>query len=225
MSTESPMDIYRAACARYTSAVVDASNRRDSAAARYRAEVNEVRDGAQQAVAGRDQAAREADAAKKLVAETDDASADIWRRLTAYIGTKHTGMTPPPDSSEPLESAAEVRSLLARTKRTIALVQRGELPFAPPKRALPVAAIVGAIVGAAAAIGAGLLLGGGSANVQAMRQAAALVVVFVGVFAGIPIVTGWLAVRHRIRARPVHIGACIGGALVAIFVLAPFTFA
>ena len=225
MSTDPAMETYRAACARYTTAVVNATRTRDEAAERYRRDANEVKETARTAVAERDAAAREAASAKKFITEVDDACADIWRRLGSYIGPKHTVVPPPPDNTDAFDSADEVTALLERTRRTIALVQRGEVPFEPPKRAVAVAAGIGVAVGLLAAVGAGLLLSGsgGSDNALALSRAAALVVIFLGAFAGIPVLSGWLATQHRVGPRPVHIGACIGGAVAAMCASAPFT--
>lgn len=225
MSIDDPMRTYRLACKRYTEAVVSATTTRDEAAERYRREAAEVKETAEQAVAERDAAVREAVAAKKLITEVDDACADVWRRLGSYIGPKHTVITPPPGTAGDTSSSTDVKAMLERTRRTIALVQRGEVPFAPPAHAVVVAAVIGLVTGALAAIGAGLLLSDAAdGHAQALSQAAALVVVFVGAFLGIPVLSGWLATRHRIGPRPIHIGAVIIGAVAAMCALAPFTF-
>lgn len=176
-------------------------------------------------MAERDAAVRESVAARKLVTEVDDACADVWRRLGSYIGPKHTVITPPPGTAAEVTTAAEVEAMVERTRRTIALVQRGEVPFAPPKHAVPVAAVIGLVTGVLAAVGAGLLLSDAADDhSRALSQAAALVVVFIGAFAGIPVLSGWLATRHRIAPRPIHIGAVIVAAVVAMCAMAPFTF-
>lgn len=225
MSTDNLMETYRLACERYTKAVVSATRSRDEAADRYRREAAEVKETAQQAVAERDTAMRDAVAAKKLVTEIDDTCADIWRRLGSYIGPKYTVITPPPGTAEDVSGVTDVKAMVERTRRTIALVQRGEVPFEPPKHAVPVAAVIGLVIGVLAAIGAGMLLSDSKdGHTQALSQAGALVVVFIGAFAGIPVLSGWLATRHRIGPRPIHIGACIVGAVVAMCAMAPFTF-
>lgn len=225
MSVDNPMATYRAACQRYTKAVVAATATRDEAAERYRRAAVEVKETAEQAVAERDAAVREAVTAKRLIGDVDDTCADVWRRLGTYIGPKHTVITPPPGTADDVESFADVKALVERARRTIALVQRGEVPFEPPKHAVVVAAVVGLVTGVLAAVGAGLLLGDSAdTHTQALRQAAALVVIFVGVFVGIPVLSGWLATRHRVAPRPIHIGSVIVGAIVALIVLAPFTY-
>ncbi|MGH8792472.1 MAG: hypothetical protein ACRDXX_07495 [Stackebrandtia sp.] len=224
MNAEDPVAAYRAACARYTRAVLSARDSRDEAEERYRNSVAVVRQHAEQTVASRDAAAREAAEAKQLVAETDEACTDIWRRLGAYIGVKKLGVAPPPGAARGADSVDEIRDVVESTRRTIALAQRGELPFDPPKHATPLAVAVGVLVGVIAAVAAGALLStadrGDHAN--ALIQAGALVMVFGGAFAGVPVVAGWLSVRHRISVRPVHVGACVAGATVAMCGLAPW---
>ncbi|GAA4905256.1 hypothetical protein LX16_3546 [Stackebrandtia albiflava] len=217
------MAAYQAACRAYADAVTAAHLARTDAEDRYRREVESVRQTASRAVAARESAVRAAEEARALVAEADEAAHDVWRRLAMYTGRRSPGITPPPDDAAECEDAARVRALLTRSRRAIALAQRGELPFPPPRHALPVAIVVGIACGLAALWGAGLLLGAasGGSSAQAAIQAAALVVLFLGAFAAIPVVTGWLAVRHRMGVRPAHIAACVLGSVAAICGLAP----
>lgn len=226
MSVDDPMKMYQAACERYAQAVLTAQRDREAAEERYRDEVATVRQSAEHVVAVREQTAREAAAATELVAETDDACSEMWRRLGVYVGNQRLGLTPPPGAGEGVQSAAEVREGIQRAQRIIALAQRGELPFAPPKHAVWFAACVGAVVGALAAWGAGILsqAAGSGDGADAIGHAAALAVLFLGAFAAVPVVAGWLSTRHRMGARPVHVAACVLGAGAAMCGLAPWTF-
>jgi len=220
------MAAYRAGCEAYAEAVTAAHKSRTEAEERYRVEVAAVRETARREVARREAAIRHATEARDLVAETDDAAADIWRRLAVYSDRRKLGLTPPPQADAEPHTPAEVRKLLAQAKRNIGLAQRGELPFPPPAHALPIAAAIGALSGLLSAWGAGLLLSVAQTRadgVAAAFQALALVVLFVGVFAGIPAISGWLALRHRLTVRPVHVLAGVIGAIVGICALSPLT--
>ncbi|TQL75795.1 hypothetical protein FB566_1310 [Stackebrandtia endophytica] len=218
------MAAYRAGCEAYAEAVTAAHRSRTEAEERYRMEVAAVRETARREVARREAAVRYAQEARDLVAETDDAAADIWRRLAVYSDRRKLGLTPPPREDAEPHTPSEIRKLLAQAKRNIGLAQRGELPFPPPAHALPIAAAIGALSGLLSVWGAGLLLSAAAVRTDgaaAAFQALALVALFVGVFAGVPTVSGWLAVRHRLAIRPVHVAAAITGAVAGICALSP----
>ena len=215
-------DAYRAACARYTRAVRAAQQSRSTAEHRYRAEVDGVRAVAQRAVAEREAAARSAVDANRMVAQTDDTAVELWRRLSTYVGDKRLGPTPPPDDTVTATGAAAVTAALKRTRMALATVQRGELPFGPPRHAVGIAAAVGAGCGLVAGAVAMLLLGvDGDDSTRAVWRAAGLVVLFLGCIAGIPVVGSWLSVRHRVGLGAGHIAATVGAAVVTVAVLSP----
>lgn len=220
------MAAYRSGCQAYTQAVTAAHRARTEAEERYREEVAGVREAARQAVARREAATRKADQTAQLVAETDDAAAEIWRKLAAFTDRRKLGLTPAPDLATAPRNASEIRSLLATARKNIGLAQRGELPFSPPVYAIPIAAAIGATGGVISAWAGGLLLAAGqdgSDGTAAALHALALVAVFIGLFAGIPAVAGWLTVRHRLGPKPVHLLASVIGAVIGLCALAPFT--
>ncbi len=221
------MAAYRTGCEAYTRAVTAAHRARTEAEGRYRREVSAVRETARAAVARREAAARKADQATTLVTETDDAAAEIWRKLASFTDRRRLGITPAPDPAAAPRTSAEVRALLATARKNIGAAQRGELPLPPPPHAVPIAAGFGAIGGVLGAAGGVLLLAAAhnaSDGASAAFHALALVVVFVGLFAGVPVAAGWLTVRHRVGPKPAHLLAAVIGAVVGLCAVAtPWT--
>ncbi|GAB3236569.1 hypothetical protein GCM10027447_34950 [Glycomyces halotolerans] len=171
-----------------------------------------------EAGAERDRAARAADAAAELVAETDKATAELWSALTGFVGRRRAGPAPtgPAGSGDP--DQAEVRSRLARADRLLRLARDGELPIEAPRHTVVTACLLGAVIGALAVASAAWLLGRGAA--EGWRQAVAALVLFGGVGAGPLVLGAWLPWQYRIRPRPGHVVACAGGALAATCALA-----
>ncbi|MGH8879728.1 MAG: hypothetical protein ACRD0P_20660, partial [Stackebrandtia sp.] len=150
-------------------------------------------------------------------------SAELWRRLGTYVGEKRLGPTPRPDPEAKARGASEAAKLLARTRHVVAGVQRGEMPFDPPTNVVVAAVGIGAICGLIALCGAALLMGtGADDNARAISQAAALVALFCGALAGIPIVAGWLSVRHHVGVQVTHVIAAAAGSVATIAVLSPW---
>ena len=217
---------YRSGCQAYAQAVTAAHRARTEAEERYRDEVERAREAARRAVARRDTASRNAERAAKLVAETDDAAAEIWRKLASFTDRRKLGLTPAPDLDTTPRSASEIQSLLVSVRKTIGRAQQGDLPLAPPPHVVAISMAIGAVGGMIGSWGGGMLLAAGqsgSDGAAAAFHALALVVIFIGLFAGVPVVAGWLVVRHRLGPKPVHLLASVAGAVVGLCALAPIT--
>ncbi|CAM3141882.1 hypothetical protein [Stackebrandtia soli] len=223
MDVDSPVSEYARACAAYTDAVVHAHAARAKAEERYRDEVARVRVVAERAVAAREAAQKRATSVDAFVGVVDDTAADLWRRTAEHTTQPGLGPTPAPVEPEREETAAEIRARLKDVAKLLGQARNGKFPLPAPPRATAIAAGAGAAVAVFAVVAASLLLSGAGAphGMAPFLRAAALVVLFLGLVAGVPVVTGWLALRHRITPEPVHIAACVVAAIAATAVLTP----
>lgn len=219
----SAMDDYHRACARYTTAVRAAEQSQTRAEVRYRDEVAAVRDEAQQVVDARDAAVRRASDTSRLIADVDKACFDIWRKLGNCVGSKRLGAVPEPCGGEHLTTVAQLHKHMVSTRDTVTGASRGDLPF-PLPRITTLFAVMSGVISALLATWCAELLVGTSVtgeNAQALVQAAALAVVFLGFFAGIPVFAGWLSVWHGVKPAPIHVAACVAGSLATLLILVP----
>lgn len=209
----------------YVDAVARYLRERDAAEAEirsahdaYRTETTALAEAAEAACERRDAAeAAEAEAAA-LAAEADVSAERLWRVLDGFVG-RRIGPVPcggPVDEADP----DTVRARLARADRLLELARQGELPIEAPRHTEPVAAVLGAALGAAAVAFAAWILTAEAGDDTALRRAAAAATLFAGIAAGPVVLGAWLSWQYRVRPRPTQTVACVGATIVVTCALA-----
>ncbi|GLZ75894.1 hypothetical protein Afil01_07010 [Actinorhabdospora filicis] len=237
MPGENPRDAYKSATQTLSRTFSGRREQQERLQKKHREDVAAIRARVGETLAARDAAAKSAAEASAKVDDIDERAGALWRDLLGYVGS---GRIPPRlrdigEAPRAIEARGVVRkpkaprvpdpmALLERARKTLALARRGQLEFPPPRYLVALMALIGAVCGLAAVIGAQAILdaaGGGDGNKALVLRPLALVCVFLGPFIGLPLASIYLGWRHRQRPRQHHIWLLIGSGVVALVIAVP----